>query len=321
MTLTQNTTPMAVIGSGYMGGGIAQTLAIAGHPVRLADRDGHAAEEARLRLTAQARAFEAQGLLPSGSADLVEQNLSAADSIEEAVAGASYITEAAPETLELKLAILGRVCAAAPQDAIIGTNTSAIPIANLAEGVTNPGRFLGVHWMNPAPFIPCVELIATTETAPHTVDAVEALMRRIGKSPIRVADTAGFVANRLQFALYKEAARMVEEGVATPQQIDDVVSNSFGFRLALFGPFAIGDMAGLDVFESAFKTLEKTYGERFAPPALLSRTVAAGNLGLKSGRGVRDIAEADHQALLAYRDKAYARLAQLRTDLGKAPGL
>lgn len=321
MTFIQNKAPMAVIGSGYMGGGIAQTLAIAGHPVRLADRDGRAAEEARLRLTAQARTFEAQGLLPLGSADLVEQNLLAADSIEDAVADASYITEAAPETLELKLVILRRICAAAPQDAVIGTNTSAIPIAHLAAVVTNPGRFLGVHWMNPAPFIPCVELIGTADTTAQTVDAAEELMLRIGKSPIRVADTAGFVANRLQFALYKEAARMVEEGVADPKEIDDVVTNSFGFRLALFGPFAIGDMAGLDVFESAFETLEKTYGERFAPPALLSRTVAAGNLGIKSGRGVRNIPEADHQSLLAYRDTAYSKLAHLRKDLGGAPGL
>ena len=136
-----------------------------------------------------------------------------------------------------------------------------------------------------------------------------------------MADTPGFVANRLQFALYKEAVQIVDDGVATPEQIDAVVSNTFGFRLALFGPFAIGDMAGLDVYESSYRTLEKAYGERFAAPEALVATVRDGNLGLKSGHGFLDIDPADRPALLAYRDDAYARLSQLRTELGRAPGL
>jgi len=187
--------------------------------------------------------------------------------------------------------------------------------------VTGPERFLGVHWMNPAPFIPGVELIPGEETEPAVLDRAEELIHSLGKTPARVADTPGFVANRLQFALYKEAARIVEEGVATPDQIDAVVSSTFGFRLALFGPFAIGDMAGLDVYESAYRTLEKAYGKRFTAPAALVTTVNEGNIGLKNGRGFLDIDPAEQAALLAYRDNAYARLAQLRAELGQAPGL
>lgn len=321
MTTNNTISITAVVGSGYMGGGIAQVLALHGYSVMLGDVDGETAESARVRLVQQAGDFEANGLLPEGAAKIIEGHLVAAASIEEAVAAADYIAEAVPEKPDLKATILRRVSAAAPPHAIIGTNTSAIPIGDLAVSVTHPERFLGVHWMNPAPFIPGVELIPGEETDPAVLDRAEELIRSLGKAPARVADTPGFVANRLQFALYKEAVRIVEEGVAKPDQIDTVVGNTFGFRLALFGPFAIGDMAGLDVYESAYRTLEKAYGERFAAPEALVATVEEGNIGLKSGHGFLDIDPAEKAALLAYRDNAYARLSQLRTEIGKAPGL
>ncbi|GAA1757813.1 3-hydroxyacyl-CoA dehydrogenase family protein [Pseudarthrobacter sulfonivorans] len=321
MTIKDTISTTAVVGSGYMGGGIAQVLALHGYKVMLGDVDGETAERARVRLVEQAKDFEAHGLLPEGASKIIDANLAAAPSIEEAVAAADYIAEAVPEEPELKANILRRVSAAAPPHAIIGTNTSAIPIRELAPSVTGPERFLGVHWMNPAPFIPGVELIPGQETNPEVLDRAEQLIRSLGKTPARVADTPGFVANRLQFALYKEAAQIVDEGTATPEQIDAVVSNTFGFRLALFGPFAIGDMAGLDVYESAYRTLEKAYGERFAAPEALVAMVKDGNLGLKSGHGFLDVDPGNKTALLAYRDNAYARLSQLRTDLGQAPAL
>jgi 3-hydroxybutyryl-CoA dehydrogenase len=321
MTIIDTITTTAVVGSGYMGGGIAQVLALHGYKVALGDVDGETAERARVRLVEQALGFEAQGLLPEGAAEIIEGNLAAAGSVEDAVAAADYIAEAVPEEREIKASILRRISAAAPAGAVIGTNTSAIPIGELALSVAGPERFLGVHWMNPAPFIPGVELIPGPDTNPNVLDIAEQLIRALGKTPARVADTPGFVANRLQFALYKEAVQIVDEGVATPEQIDAVVSNTFGFRLALFGPFAIGDMAGLDVYASSFRTLEKAYGERFAAPDALVATVNDGNLGLKSGHGFLDIDPADQAALVAYRDNAYARLSQLRAELGQAPGL
>ena len=321
MQITQSIAATAVVGAGYMGGGIAQVLAMHGHKVALGDVDGGIAERSRIRLVGQARDFEARGLLPAGAAETIAGNLTAAASIEEAVATVDYVAEAVPEDPVIKADILGRISAAAPAGAVIASNTSAIPIGELAAALSNPERFLGVHWMNPAPFIPGVELIPGPQTAPGVMDLAEELIRSLGKTPARVADTPGFVANRLQFALYKEAARIVEEGVAAPSQIDAVVSSTFGFRLALFGPFAIGDMAGLDVYESSYRTLEKAYGERFAPPAALTSTVEEGNLGLKTGRGFLDIDPSSREDLVAYRDSAYARLSQLRAELGQAPGL
>lgn len=312
-----------VVGSGYMGGGIAQVLALAGHPVIVADVDADTAEKSRERITYQTANFEALRLLPQGAASKVACNLTAAESIKAAVAEAQYITEAVPEDREIKRSTLQVIAGAARDDAIIGTNTSAIPVEELAQDLRLPERFLGVHWMNPAPFIPCVELIASSYTSPETLRAAESLICSLGKETVRVADTPGFVANRLQFALYKEAMSIVEEGAADPNQVDSVVRNSFGFRLALFGPFAIGDMAGLDVYKAAYETLEAEYGDRFAAPNLLKELVSQGNLGIKSGRGLLDIPtdERTRQNLLDYRDSAYGRLAGLRAELGRAPGL
>lgn len=312
---------VTVVGSGYMGGGIAMVFALGGYDVTLADIDATTAQRAYERLIDETRGLESRGLVAPGSVEKIRERLSHADSIDHAIARADYITEAVPEEIFLKLDTLKRISGGARSDAIIGTNTSALSINDLASVVTNPERFMGVHWMNPAPFIPGVEVVPSRATAVANVELIERLLRHVGKVPARVADTPGFVANRLQFALYKEAMRIVEEGVATPTQIDTVVSNTFGFRLALFGPFAIGDMAGLDVYESSFRTLEQAFGSRFAAPKSLVATVAAGNVGVKSGRGILDIDFEQKDALLSYRAMAYAKLSQLRDELGSAPGL
>jgi 3-hydroxybutyryl-CoA dehydrogenase len=215
----------------------------------------------------------------------------------------------------VKHAVLRAICEAAPIGAVIATNTSAIPIAELAEAVTAPRRFLGVHWMNPSYFVPCVEVIPTAHTDAAVVTDVVSLLRDVGKQPTVVADSPGFVANRLQFALYKECTRMVEEGVATPAQVDEVVRNSFGFRLPFFGPFLISDIAGLDVYQNSMATLERDVGERLAVPEALKEQVAAGRYGLKSGAGFFEHAPDAAERLRRYRDTAYARLAALRAEL------
>jgi len=312
---------VAIVGSGYMGGGIAQVLALSGRDVVLSDVDAATASAARERLLEEARRFVAADLFDADAVEILEERLRAADSIESACADVDYVVEAVSESRDVKSAVLQRISKASRTDTVIGTNTSAIPIAALATSVEHPQRFLGVHWMNPAPFVPAVELIPTPGTGEDAMSRVHQMLTEAGKVPVRVSDSPGFVANRLQFALFKEAVRMVEEGLATPSQIDDVVSNAFGFRLALFGPFAIADMAGLDVYAASYQSLAAEYGDRLAAPDLLTRTVAAGNLGVKSGRGFLDIPAHDLPALTAYRETAYRRLSQLRRDLGRAPGL
>jgi 3-hydroxybutyryl-CoA dehydrogenase len=306
---------VAVIGAGYMGGGIAQTLAIAGHDVVLADASAEVTREAQRRLCDQARTYEVAGFIPPGSAERMAQSLRAASSIEEAVASAEYVTEAVPENLELKRAVLERISRAAPASAIIATNTSAIGLAALADYLPQP--FIVAHWFNPAPFVPLVELAGD----PDTLDRVEPMLRRAGKVPVRVPDVPGFLGNRLQFALYKEAALIVEEGLATPEQVDLVVTNSFGYRLPFFGPFAVGDISGLDVYAGAYDSLQAHYGERFSAPTSLTEKVASHNLGVKKGGGFLGIEASAADSLAAYRDQVFVSLAELKKQLGHPPGL
>lgn len=316
---TQTIETIAVVGGGYMGGGIAQTFALAGLKCTVADIDQETAERTVVRLIEEGERYEANGLFPAGAASLLAAQLSPAASIEDAVAQVDYVAEAVPERLDLKIAIVKRISAAATPTTIIGSNTSAIPIGTLAQASAHPSQFLGVHWMNPSYFVPSVEVIPAATTGDETVLAVEALLQRIGKVPTRVTDSTGFVANRLQFALFKEAVSIVEEGLATPEEIDEVVSNSFGFRLAIFGPFAISDIAGLDVYENSFRSMEKAFGDRMSTPNLLRQKVEQGQLGLKSGAGFLDIDPASAGDLASYRDRAYFELSALKKRLGPAP--
>jgi len=311
---------VAVVGAGYMGGGIAQSLALAGLQVQIADVDSEATSKAFERLLKEAGEFEAQGLYKTGSTDIIKRNLSCGGSIEAAVANADFIEEAVFEVPDVKRSTLELISAKARPDAIIGTNTSTIPLHVLAPAVKHPDRFLTVHFSNPAPFIPGVELVAGEATSAEVIDAVKRLLVRAGREGAQVADTPGMVLNRLQYVLLKEATSIVEEGVATMEDVDTIVRTTFGFRLGFFGPFAIADQAGLDVYANGFKTFEDAFGPRIATPAILKEAVDAGRYGTKNGKGLTgDFDDETKAALIAYRNKAYSRMGELLRELGTAP--
>jgi 3-hydroxybutyryl-CoA dehydrogenase len=309
----------AVVGAGYMGGGIAQSLALAGVDVHLADANSDLTKKSLDRLLAEADRFEREGLFNPGSAVIIQDRLHAADSIEAAVASVDFIEEAVPELPEIKRDVLGRISRAIQPEAIVGSNTSTLPIGGLAEAFENASRFLGVHFSNPAPFIPGVELIPHAGTDESVLAPVEDLIRRAGKVPARIKDSAGFVLNRLQYVLFKEAATIVEEGIASPEAIDAIVRTTFGFRLPFFGPFVIADMAGLDVYAACFKTFEQHFGQRLATPEILSNLIAQGKFGTKSGGGFLNISAEKTAELIAYRNRAYRKLAELLAELGPPP--
>ena len=309
----------AVVGSGYMGGGIAQVLALSGAAVAIADLSEEAALSSYERLLAESRQFVADGLFPPGSTETLAQNLRVASSIEDAVGGAEFIEESVPEVIEIKRPVLAAISAAARPEAIIGSNTSTISIGSLAEAVTLPGRFLGVHFSNPAPFIPGVELIPHAGTEPRLLPVVKDIVEAGGKKGAQVRDVTGFVLNRLQYALFQEATELLEGGVASAQDIDTIVRTTFGFRLPFFGPFAIADMAGLDVYAFCYKSLEAGFPERFATPRALRELVEAGKLGTKSGAGFFEVPAERALELVAYRNKAYVAMQSLLDELGPSP--
>lgn len=309
---------VAVVGAGYMGGGIAQVTAIAGLPVAIFDVDVESTRWHHERLLSEARTFEDQGLFPTGATDRIGANMRAADSLEDAVRGADLVEEAVLEVPEVKGPVLAAIEFAAEPHAIIGTNTSTLPIVGLAAYLTDRTRILGVHFSNPSPFIPGVELITHDECDERMLAPVEAYVTALGKQSARVADKAGFVLNRLQFAFFKLACELVEEGVATPEDIDTVVRTTFGFRLPFFGPFAIADMAGLHTYLNCFQSLEAHYGKAYKAPQALVDLVQAGKHGVSGGGGFR-VDDRDHADLVAYRTRAYARQAQLVAEMGPAP--
>ena len=304
---------VCVLGGGYMGGGIGQMLALAGARVTVTDVDEPTARVRVRAILDLARTYVERQLFPPGAEQTIAERLAAAD-LADAAAGATLVVEAVAEDVEVKRAVLSRVSRLVAEATTIATNTSSIPIGTLAPAVHRPERFLGVHWFNPPQFVPGVEIIVGAQTDPDIAPRLATALAAIGKWPAVVADRAGFVSNRLQFALFREAALMVEEGVATAEQIDSVVRGSFGYRLPFFGPFAIADMAGLDVYQAAFRILEEAYGPRFATPPVLAEHVAAGRLGTKSGAGFYERTPEETDALIRRRDHWYAALADLVRD-------
>ncbi len=305
---------VAVVGAGTMGLGVAECFAAAGINVRLTDATPDLTRRAKEQLVQRARGHAAAGLLAEAAAERVEAVETAA-SAEEAVSGVDLVFEAVPEDMDLKREVLGACSGAATPGAVIVSNTSSLPINDLAGFVGRPERFCGMHWFNPPEWTPGVEVIPAQATAAETVERVVEFLRKVGKRPAVVGDGPGFVANRIQNALFLEAVRCVEEGLASPQEVDEVVRSCFGFRLPFFGPFQIADMAGLDVYESVLGVLEEGLGERFEAPETLRKLVEGGRTGTKSGAGFLEYTEEERDRLLIERDRRYAALNELLEKL------
>ena len=300
----------AVIGAGTMGLGVAEYLAAAGFRVRVSEATPELARQALERLARRVRGHAEAGLLPREAVERAEE-VEAADDVTAVVREVDLVFEAVPEKLELKHEVLAACSEAAPAGAVIVSNTSSHSMDELAPSVGRPERFLGMHWFNPPEWTPGVEVIPAAATDPEAVGQVVGFLRDIGKRPAVVGNGPGFVANRIQMALFLEALRCVEDGLASPQEVDEVVRSCFGFRLPFFGPFQIADMAGLDVYASIFEVLERGLGERFKAPDALRALVERGRTGTKSGAGFLEYSDEEREQLLLERDRRYAALNEL----------
>lgn len=307
-----NVRSVAVIGIGTMGSTIAWLFARHGVHVVVTDVDDDAIASGLARIRARARTDLGANL----EAVLREYVTSAVD-IETAVRGADLVIEAASEHRDVKESVLRRAGASLDAASILASNTSSFPINVLADFLPADirDRFLGIHFFNPADLVPGVEVIRHEGTDRVVINTCMSLMRRMGKQPSLVNSSPGFVANRLQLALFKEAVACVDEGIATPDEIDSIVSNSFGYRLPAFGPFQIADMAGLDVYAGIFDVLERAFGSRFRAPESFLTKVRAGRLGLKSGLGYWTYTTADVLAVTERRDAAYRAIARALKEL------
>jgi len=271
---------VAVIGGGLMGHGLAQVFAEAGHAVRVFDTS------ADVLATLQARV--GQNLLDLGRAAGAELRVKPCATIPEAVATAGFVFECGPEKLAIKQELFAQVEAAAPVDAILASNTSVMPITQIMERVRHGERALGTHWWNPPYLVPLVEVVKTPRTSDAAVASVSALLAQAGKTPVTVLkDVPGFVGNRMQHALWREAIAIVAEGICDAETVDTVVKASFGRRLSVLGPLENADLVGTDLTLAIHETVLPAINHEPGPSPYLRELVAQEKLGWKSGQGFR----------------------------------
>ncbi|WP_159945416.1 MULTISPECIES: 3-hydroxyacyl-CoA dehydrogenase family protein [unclassified Nocardiopsis] len=272
---------VAVIGGGTMGAGIVQQFLTCGSRVVLVEATGEAAEAGRARVAAGLAKARERGKVEADPGHYLER-LGTVTTPAEIPADAGLVVEAVPEKPELKIAVLTAAEAAVGPDTVLASNTSSLSVTELAAALKNPRRFLGTHFFNPVPASKLVELVTAPETDPEVVAAARGWVGALGKTEVVVRDAPGFATSRLGVALGLEAIRMVEEGVASPADIDTAME--LGYRHPM-GPLRLTDLVGLDVRLAIAEYLAAELGERFTPPELLRRMVAEGRLGRKSGQG------------------------------------
>jgi 3-hydroxybutyryl-CoA dehydrogenase len=300
---------MVVIGAGLMGHGIALTLARAGQYVAVTDPMPDA------RAALPARVTESLTLMGVSEPDIARalKRIEVFDTIAGAVREAVVVFEAAPEKMALKQAIFAEIEAHAPADAILASNTSVMPITEIMSGLKHRHRALGTHWWNPPHLIPLVEVIRTADTSEPTMTTMMDLLQQAGKTPVRVEkDVPGFIGNRLQHALWREAISLVERGICDAAAVDAVIKASFGRRLAVLGPLENADLVGTDLTLDIHNTVLADLENRPGPSPLLQQLVADGKLGMKSGQGFQTWTADEAKAL---REKVVRHLLRLDTIL------
>lgn len=269
---------IAVVGGGLMGAGIAQVFAAKGHKVWVQDPD----PDVRATLLDRIEA----GLVLLGDDPAFAGSVTVTADLGEAVGHVDFVTEAAPERLELKRSLFARLVELAPGHAILASNTSVMPIGSICDGLSTADRIVGTHWWNPAPLIPLVEVIQGVSTSPETIATTMDLLTSVGKKPAHVKkDVAGFVANRLQHALWREAISMVAEGICDARTLDDCVKHSFGLRLAVLGPMENADLVGLELTRDIHSTILPALNRDTEPNPVLDQLIGQGRSGFRTGEG------------------------------------
>jgi 3-hydroxybutyryl-CoA dehydrogenase len=275
----------AVLGSGTMGHGIAQTLGQWSLETRLYDVDAGALERGLDKIRENLAKGVQRGKVPNDIREKTLAMVSGTTDLAQAVAGVDVVIEAVPEKIELKQSLFKQLSALTSPGTLLATNTSSLSISQIASVVTNPERVVGMHFFNPVHIMKLVEVVEAEQSSEEAVICAMDLARRIEKEPIRVKDSPGFASSRLGLAIGLEAIRMLESGVASAEDIDKAMTLGYGFPM---GPLKLTDLVGLDTRCSIAEYLSSTLGAHFAPPQLLKDKVERGELGKKSGKGFYD---------------------------------
>lgn len=300
---------ITVLGSGIMGHGIAQGFLMGGYDVRLFDISAEALDTARAHIEESLGLFAESGMLEDGVAANLAR-LGTTTDMADAVGGAQFVMEVIPEILDLKQRTFAEVEGLCPEGTILASNTSHLPLSRLFDRVKDRSRTVGAHYFNPPQIVPCVEIIKAEGTSDQTFQTTYDLIARIGKEPVKVnQDIPGFIVNRVQTAVLREAADLIARGVASAEDIDKAIKGSMGFRSASIGPLRMADLGGVDAWEDCCAQLLPDMARDTEAPALFKDLVAKGYTGIRAGRGFysydRDFQQAELDEVIKTRDREF----------------
>jgi len=293
---------VAVIGTGTMGPGIAQVLAQHEIEVQIFDIDPEQLKKARETLGANLNLMEQAGMLSDTGAADAGNRIQNAASLTDAVRDADLVIEVIPEVMDLKTRLLSELDEICGPDTILASNTSGLSITKMAQATRRPEKVVGMHWWNPPIIIPVIEIVKGESTGEDVLQTIDNLIRKIGKVPVLVKkDVPGFLGNRLQYALMREAIALLNEGVASAEDIDTMIKAGIGFKFPVMGPLETIDMAGLDIYYRVSQYLNKDLDKSDGAAPIVAKMVEQGDLGLKSGKGFYDYSNQDIKALMGGR--------------------
>ncbi|MES1041835.1 MULTISPECIES: 3-hydroxyacyl-CoA dehydrogenase family protein [Peribacillus] len=306
---------IAIIGSGVMGSGIAQSFAVSGYIVAINDIKEELLHRAQNRISENLSLLIEEGGLTDQEKQVALAHITYSVDLEGAVRDADFIIEAIPEVIELKLNLYEQMEEIIKPDAIVASNTSTFPISQLMEKASFADRMVITHFFNPGHLVPLVEIVQHDETKPEIVKTTMELMRKIGKSPILLKkEIAGFIANRLQTALMREAFYLLKEDIANAEDIDTAITAGPGFRWAFTGPIEIADFGGLDTWQRVFDNVSPVLDQSKEAPDLIRDLVAEGKLGTKSGEGIFTYEQSTVSQKINERDRNFIKLGKLKSE-------
>ncbi len=301
---------VVLAGAGTMGASLAQVYAQAGWDTVLYNRSASGLERAKNLIELNQATFVKEEILSEEESKTllarIKMTTEKADFTD-----AALVVESIVEKLDAKQEFWGEISQIVPEDALLATNTSGLHITDIAKACKYPERFMGQHWLNPPHLLPLCEIIAGEKTSPENVQKMRSLVESLGKQPVVVADINGFIINRIQFAVLREALHIVDIGAATFEDVDTVLKAGMGLRYAALGPFGVADFGGLDTFDHINSYLNAELDDSKVGNKRLHEMVEAGKLGVKSGQGFYDYSGDKADAAIRERDRLYIELAKV----------
>ena len=311
MLIRKDINTVGVVGAGNMGAGIAQTFAESGFDVIMHSRTPVGLQRGLDLIRLNQRQFQENGLITKEKSEQALSKISTTTDIQD-LSDSDFINENAPEDLEIKRSIFSKLDQICGQDIILSTDTSGLPITEIARATKRPERVVGMHWWNPPHIMPLVEIIKGEKTEDEALRTVRDLCPKIGKKPVMVKkDAPGFVANRMQFAIAREAYSILHEGIADAEDIDLSIREGLGFRYSVIGPLQTFDIAGLDTVYKIAGYLLKEIDNSTEPPKILKELVENGHYGVKTGKGVYDYASKTQEEVISERNRGLIKMLKM----------